>query len=209
MTETAEITLSFASACVFAEFIGYWLHILLHSEKIEFLSRNHMIHHLVIYAPNKPQRQSNEYLQSTYGRASVLGLGLEWILPVGIMLAVILTVFRVLEIPAVDQAVFTATALAWGGLMFWYMHDAMHLKEFWMRRSPSWSRWFLEARRRHDIHHMDLADDGRMTRNFGICFFFFDRLFGTLADGHVRFNPRGLEAAMRRYAYILPATPGR
>lgn len=202
----AGIVLSFASACFFAEFVGFWLHILMHSNKIEFLSRNHMIHHLVLYAPNKPQRHAGPYLLSTYGRANVLGLGMEWLLPVGILLAVVLSFFRVMGITLVNQAVFTVAALAWGCLMFWYMHDAMHLKDFWMETSRFWRHWFMEARRRHDIHHMDLVDDGRMTRNFGICFFFFDRVFGTLADEHRRFNPKGLNQAMKRYAYIF-STP--
>ena len=199
----AHLAVSLICGCVLSEFVGYWLHILLHSNKIEFLSRNHMIHHLVIYAPNTPQRRSGEYLASTYGRASVLGLGMEWLLPVAIILASLLAAFGVLGVAAADQAVFIAAALAWGCLMFWYMHDAMHLMGFWMESSPFWRRWFLTARRRHDIHHMDLVDDGRMTVNFGICFFFFDRVFGTLADAHARFNQKGLAAAKRRYAYIF------
>ncbi len=192
-----------AAGCVFAEFVGYWLHILLHSDKIRWLSRAHMIHHLVIYAPDKPQRQSTEYLRSTYGRASVLGLGLEWLGPVFVILAVLLPTLRLLEVRAAAQAAFVAAALAWGALMFWYMHDAMHLRGFWMESSPFWSAWFLRARRRHDIHHMDLDDDGLIRQNFGICLFGFDRLFGTFSDEHRRFNRLGLESAKRRYAAIL------
>lgn len=197
------VVLAVPAACLYAEFLGYWLHILLHSNKIEFLSRNHMIHHLVIYAPNKPMRQSTEYLKSTYGRASVLGLGMEWILPVVILLAITLTALQALGVSLISQVVFVSASLTWGWVMFGYMHDAMHLRSFWMERHPLFMRWFLRARKYHDIHHMDLDDSGKMPNNFGICFFAFDRLFGTLLTEHRRFNRAGLAAAMRRYAYIF------
>jgi sterol desaturase/sphingolipid hydroxylase (fatty acid hydroxylase superfamily) len=194
--------LSVAAACPFLEFVGYWLHMLLHSEKIEFLSRNHMIHHLVVYAPNKPMRQSQGYLGSTYARASVLGIGMEWLVPAAILLSATLLAFRLLGLAALYQTVFVATSLAWGYLMFGYMHDGMHIQGFWMEESDWLGRWFLKARRLHDIHHMELEDDGREAKNFGICFFFFDRLFGSLSTEHKRFNHKGLEAAKKRYAYI-------
>jgi sterol desaturase/sphingolipid hydroxylase (fatty acid hydroxylase superfamily) len=193
-----------AAACLFTEFVGYWLHILLHSRRIEFLSRNHMIHHLIVYAPDKPQRPSHDYLLSTYGRASVLGIGMEWILPAAVILAVEVGAMTALGVGALPQAVFVAAGLAWGWLMFGYMHDAMHLKGFWMEGGGAVGRWFLRARRYHDIHHMDLDDEGFMPYNFGICFFAFDALFGTLRTRHERFNRAGLEASRRAYAYIGP-----
>lgn len=197
------------SACLFTEFVGYWLHVLLHSEKVGFLSRSHMIHHLVVYAPNKPMRPSRDYLVSTYGRANVLGVGLEWLLPVALLLPAVLQVLRAAGVGAFHQVLFIGTSLAWGWFLFGYMHDAMHLREFWMEERPFLSRSFLNARKRHDIHHMQLTDDGRMTTNYGICFFLFDRLFGTLAEEHGRFNRRGLSAAYARYAALLAGSPGR
>lgn len=201
MPETAAAV---ACAVVFTEFFGYWLHMLLHSEKIEFLSRNHMIHHLVVYAPNRPMRPSAGYIYSTYDRANVLGIGLEWLLPVGIILGAIHLAARGLGVPALQEGVFVGVSLAWGWLLFAYMHDAMHLQGFWMERSSLFRRWFLAARRRHDIHHMRLTDDGRMNVNYGICFFGFDRLFGTHVPEHSKFNREGLQAAMKRYAYVFP-----
>ncbi len=201
---TTDILLSIAAACLFTELVGYWLHMLLHSNKIEFLSRNHMIHHLVVYAPNKPMRQSQEYLGSTYGRANVLGIGMEWIVPAALLLPATLLVLRALGIPAVCQAVFVLVSLTWGYLMFGTMHDAMHLKDFWMGNDRRFGRWFLRARKRHDIHHMEIEDSGKQTKNFGICFFLFDRLFGTLSTEHKPFNRDGLGAAMKRYSYIFP-----
>ena len=201
--------LTVAAACAFTEFLGYWLHVLLHNERIPFLSRNHMIHHLVVYAPNKPQRPSRVYRSSTYGRAGLLGIGLEWLLPVGILLPLVLIALRLARMTPALQAVFIATSLGWGFLMFSYMHDAMHENGFWMAFSPFWRNWFLRARVRHDIHHMELDPSGRMTRNYGICFFAFDRLFGTLTERHVKFSQAGLLAAHKRYAFIFPNGPAR
>lgn len=199
--------LSIAAAVVLAEFAGYWLHMLLHSDKIRFLSRNHMLHHLSLYPPNKPMRPSREYLQSTYARANIIGLGMEWILPVALILSAALAGLRLLGVGAALQGVFAAASLSWGYLMFSYMHDAMHLRDFWMEKNPILSRWFLRARKRHDIHHMLLDDSGRSRKNFGICFFLLDWIFGSLAREHRPFNKAGLNAAMRRYAFIFEETP--
>lgn len=200
----SDLLLSVAAAGLFTEFVGYWLHMLLHSEKIEFLSRNHMIHHLVVYAPNKPMRQSREYLGSTYGRASVLGIGMEWLAPAALILPGSLFALRALGVAPARQAVFVLVSLAWGFLMFGTMHDSMHRKGFWMENDRWFGRWFLRARKRHDIHHMEIEDSGKQMKNFGICFFLFDRLFGTLSVEHKRFNHAGLKAAIKRYSYVFP-----
>jgi sterol desaturase/sphingolipid hydroxylase (fatty acid hydroxylase superfamily) len=59
--------------------------------------------------------------------------------------------------------------------------------------------WFVKARRLHDIHHRSLNDQGRMDRNFGIGFFFFDRLFRTISKRHRSFNRTGYGIARLRY----------
>lgn len=198
-----EILICILAACLFTEFMGYWLHILLHSEKIPFLSRNHMIHHLQVYPPNKPMRPSREYLGSTFGRANILGIGLEWLLPAAALLPAILIILRAIGISPAATAAFVAASLAWGWLMFGYMHDAMHLQKFWMENHPRLGDWFLNARRRHDIHHMNISDSGLMTKNFGICLFAFDRMFGSFASEHTRFNHAGHAAAIERYSFIF------
>jgi sterol desaturase/sphingolipid hydroxylase (fatty acid hydroxylase superfamily) len=65
--------------------------------------------------------------------------------------------------------------------MFSYLHDRVHLRNFWMTRVPLLKAWFVQARRLHDIHHRSLNDHGRMDRNFGIGLFLFDRLFRTIS----------------------------
>jgi sterol desaturase/sphingolipid hydroxylase (fatty acid hydroxylase superfamily) len=187
-----------------SEFFGYWLHILLHSNKIEFLSRNHMIHHLLLYGPEKPLR-TDHYVDSVASRTSVLGIGLEWIIPLGVLIAVLAAAFYLAGVGAGYQLVFFAAAIAWGFFMFSYIHDAMHVRDFWMERNPLFKNWYLNARKRHDVHHLTLSDDGKMVVNFGICFFLFDRLFGSYQPRQFQFNRKGLDAAMSRYAFIFKA----
>lgn len=194
---------SILSACLFSEVIGYFLHILLHSEKVQFLSRQHMLHHLREYGPHAPLRTA-AYRQATDGRVSFLGTGLEWLLPITIVLLVVLGFFNgVLEMRVLHQVLFIVSALTWSAVMFGYMHDAMHVERFWMERSRLLGRWFRRARRLHDIHHRELADDGRMLKNYGICFFVLDRVFGSLSTRHKPFNQAGFRAAKQRYSYIF------
>ena len=47
----------------------------------------------------------------------------------------------------VYQALSLATLIAWPVFMFSYLHDRMHLKDFWMARTPVIKIWFCRARR--------------------------------------------------------------
>src|SRR5258708_15941018 len=80
------IPLTLLSACLLAEFFGYWLHRLLHSDKIPFLSRGHLIHHFLIYGPGQPMRL-DKYHDATEQRFSVGNVGLEWLVPSAVILA--------------------------------------------------------------------------------------------------------------------------
>jgi hypothetical protein len=64
--------------------------------------------------------------------------------------------------------------------------------------------WFAKARRLHDIHHRSLDHSGKMDTNFGIGFYFYDRLFGTIMKHHRPFNWSGFEAAKARYSLVEP-----
>ena len=101
------------------------------------------------------------------------------------------------------QFVYVVVVLSWSFLSFSYLHDRMHEKGSWIETNRWTCRWFLNARKLHDVHHRTLRDDGRMDKNFGIGFFFFDRLFGTLACHQRPFNHRGYDAAKRRYEDLI------
>src|SRR5258708_26241641 len=104
-----------------------------------------------------------------------------------------------LRVPLLFQCIALATLIVWPIITFSYLHDRMHLSDFWMAKNPFFRRWFLAARRLHDIHHHALNDDGRMVSNFGIGLFLFDRLFRTISMRHRQFNRRGFAVARRLY----------
>lgn len=191
------------AACLFTEVVGYFLHILLHSERIAWLSRDHMIHHLKVYGPRKCLRQPGPYKDSTEGRTALAGVGLEWMLPVAVILVGVLAAFRALQVPALHQALFSVVALAWGKFMFGTMHDSMHVEGWWMAEAPLIGGWYRQIRRLHDIHHLEFSDDGKLNYNFGICVYSLDRLLGSYLDKAHPFNEKGYQAALKRYAAVI------
>jgi sterol desaturase/sphingolipid hydroxylase (fatty acid hydroxylase superfamily) len=197
----AGVTITLAASCLVAEFAGYWLHRLLHNDRFPALSQGHLIHHFLIYGPDQAMRH-DEYHDATHGRFSVGNVGLEWIAPSAVILLICWAIQFAFGVPAIYQALSLFTLAAWPLLMFSYLHDRMHLKDFWMARTPVLKNWFCSARRLHDIHHRSLNDDGRMDSNFGIGFFWFDYVFGTIGRRHRAFNRNGLRAAMSRYGLV-------
>jgi len=189
------------ASCVIAELLGYWLHRFLHSGAIRFLSRNHMKHHLVFYGPLQKQR-SKTYQDATDDSLSLGNVGLEWLIPAGLLIGIVLVVFHFLHVQALYQIVSLASAVAWSFFMFSYLHDTMHIEGFWLAKHSWLKRWFLSARQLHDIHHRVLNDDGLMDKNFGIGFFAFDRLFGTFTLQQPPFNRRGYAVALEKFKYL-------
>ena len=195
------ILLSILLGFVFSEVVGYIVHQLLHSERIPYLSRSHMIHHLKHYGPKMSMR-SDVYLKSIEGRASIGTVGLEWMAPLGIVSALSIGSLLLLGLPLLYILIGYVTAVIWGIVGFSMVHDAMHIRNVWLLRNPVLGRWFKRARRLHDIHHVQINDSGKMQKNFGMCFFLLDRLFGTYSPSLGHFNEPGFEKAKERYAFI-------
>ena len=189
-------------SCLVAEFAGYWLHRLLHSGKLSFLSRGHMLHHLLLYGPTQPMR-AEHYKDATRGRFSLGNVGLEWLAPSAVLLVFCWGVMFLFQVPAVYQVIVLGNLVVWPFFTFSFLHDAMHLRDFWMARMPLVNRWFRRARRLHDIHHHSVDAAGHMDANFGIGFFFFDRIFRTLATRHRPVNRKGLAIALQRYKLTM------
>ena len=197
-----KILVSFLVGIAYSEAVGYVVHKLLHSEHIPSLSRNHMLHHLKMYGPGMSMR-SEGYKVSTDGRKSVGGVGFEWIGPIAIAVVPSSVLAYLAGIPAIFILCAFISALAWGILSFNYMHDAMHRRNFWMLKHPLLGRWFKNIRRLHDIHHVDVSSNGKMEKNFGICLFILDRIFGTFSDKARPFNEQGVRRAEERYANVI------
>lgn len=198
MTSVALIATWATGSCISTELLGYWLHRLLHSGAVGFLSRNHMKHHMVMYGPLQEQH-SKEYRDATEGDVSLGNIGREWLIPASLLIAFALGVFQIFDVRWMYQLTYFATTLGWSFLMFSYLHDAQHIEGFWMERNWLLKEWFASARRRHEVHHQTIDDRGLMHKNFGIGFFFFDRLFGTLSERGSAFNQAGYQAAQKRF----------
>lgn len=199
----------FGASVAVSELLGYLLHRLLHSGKIGWLSRSHMKHHLVLYGPMASQRPGHSYHDATTDDIALGNVGLEWLLPGALLLSLSVTFLHCLHVTLLHQIVFVATSLGWSFLMFSYLHDRMHVAGFWMERNQLLKRWFVSARQAHDIHHWALNDQGFMDKNFGIAFFFCDRLLGTFVIERPAFNRHGYASAMERFGDMVgsPAEP--
>lgn len=196
--KAAAALLTLLLSCLLAEFLGYWLHRLLHSDRFPFLSRGHLIHHFLIYRPGHAMRHQH-YHDATAGRSRLGNIGLEWLIPSGIILSILWLLMFLLRVPVFYQLIALAALIAWPLFMFSYLHDRMHLTDFWMARNPLLRPWFTRARRLHDIHHHSIDIHGHMDANFGIGFFWFDRLFRTITRRHRPFNRAGFAVARQRY----------
>lgn len=187
---------------LYAEFVGYFLHKALHNERVSWLSRNHMYHHLRDYGP-KSKMRTKEYISGTKGRVSILGVGVEFFGPSILILIVLAGILTLLGMPWQYQIASVVGITLWSSFMFGYMHSRFHEKGFWMERVPVLGKWFRKTRRYHDIHHVYITEEGRMACNFGICFFWMDKLFGTFRKKVSRVNLVGYEAAQKRYKEII------
>lgn len=202
MREIAHIAAYVLASGIAAELLGYLLHRLMHSGKIRWLSTSHMKHHMILYGPLQKQRPSERYWDATTGQVAIGNIGVEWLAPTAVLLIVAETIFLMFRVTVIHQVIFFTTVLTWSFVMFSYLHDRMHIKNFWMERNPIFRNWFRRVRRLHDIHHRMLNGGGLMDKNFGIGFFFFDRLFGTLSSHQTSFNHRGYAAAKERFGYL-------
>jgi sterol desaturase/sphingolipid hydroxylase (fatty acid hydroxylase superfamily) len=195
------IIAAFVDSIVVAEFAGYWLHRLLHSDKFRVLSQPHLIHHFLMYGPQQPMRAA-KYHDATDSRFSLNNIGIEWLVPSAIILGCCYGVMILIGVPSAYKLIALCTLLGWPIFMFSYLHDKMHIENFWMTKVPILKGWFLNARRMHDIHHRSVDSRGLMDTNFGIGFYFFDRLFKTTAKRHRPFNWSGYNAAIERYGFV-------
>lgn len=143
------VVAALVDSIVVAELAGYWLHRLLHSDKFPALSRGHLIDHFLIYGPQQPMR-AGAYRDATNNRFCVGNVGLEWLAPSAIILLFCWGAMLLLRVPPVYQLLALCTLLGWPILMFNYLHDRMHLENFWMTRLPFLKTWFLNARGLHD-----------------------------------------------------------
>ena len=188
-----------------AEFYGYWLHILLHSDKVRWLSDNHMSHHLRSYPPVGRPIRTDDYIQDVMeNQKMVLGLGAEWYLPGAVLIGTSVLLEWLIGLSWAQIGLSVGGMLTYSVFMFWYLHDRMHIKGIWLSKSRITRGFFKRQRTYHDIHHYHISDKGLMTKNFGISTPIFDHVFGTYEPKIKKLNRRGIKAAFNRYGINPP-----
>lgn len=166
----------FVLAIIYTELIGYVVHKFLHEAHVPWLSDRHVRdHHLTYYPPGSNMR-TTEY-EAPEASSFIDKVGFEWIVPIAVVTVPLLAIAIALGASVLYVTQFFLASLVWAWLGFSYMHNSFHIKDFWMSNSYYMggflSKWYKETRKLHDIHHND------MTINFGITFFWFDKLLET------------------------------
>ena len=145
---------------LFAEVIGYFWH--RGAEHNGWLGNairyRHWIHHEVDY-PTERLRPEDVVGYKSAGSWS-------WYVAAGgaILLALVTLPFR-------DALPLVAGGSLYGKYVVDALHKAFHIQGHWLIQFG----WFRTMVRRHDIHHWAVG-------NYGIAFFFMDRIFGTLRE---------------------------
>ena len=157
-----------------------------------------MRHHIVKYGPEMPQR-ANIKGESTIKRIIDSGIGVEWAGPVVVVIGIVFLIGWIFNIAFVYQITFVIALVLWVVFLFVYMHDALHVEGHWLEKS----KLFLSIRRGHDIHHIKLTNSGLLNKNNGICFFWFDKLFGTYSNDLGPVNEEGLKNLHKRFPKLV------
>ena len=144
---------------VFVDTVGYLWHRFVKHEGVfgKWLAHEHHVHHNDYY-PSTNLRPDNEYrdadLFSWNLFAAVCVLGLFICLPLSVFIPV------------------AGTGVLYAALVVSWFHKLYHYKTHWLHKYPVIQRLIAD----HDLHH-------REDKNYGIVFFWMDRLFGTYHAG--------------------------
>ena len=149
--------LFFIAGPLLVEFVGYFWHRWVEHKGMlgKEVAFRHYKHHEVEYPVNRLRT-------NTYRNAN----SWTWY-AIGLVTSVLAFTFAPWQYALSFGA--GAWLYAWGIVL--NMHTAFHVKGHFLWKY----KWFRKLVKLHDIHHFD-------NKNYGICFFFMDRLFGTYTD---------------------------
>jgi sterol desaturase/sphingolipid hydroxylase (fatty acid hydroxylase superfamily) len=144
--------------------LGHLVHMAVHSPKTGIFYKAHADHHFRQYPPN--DLVSTKYRNAGANSTTIYFL---FIFSPLIISVLFLTIFGVISTflgigLLIDMAIVSYFNSA--------IHDALHIEQsFWHRF------WFFKrVQYLHNIHHFDTS------KNFGIFYFFWDKLFGTYKE---------------------------
>jgi hypothetical protein len=153
------------ASLVIASFFGHVVHWLLHQRWTGIMHRAHMEHHLELYPPG--HLTSDKYKAAKwYHRGPLL-----FTPPLIIILGAAGGLLWWAGAPHWVVWVLGACLVGFG-LVNDYFHDSFHVRKHRLNRY----KWYKRLRRIHFVHHH------QMGKNFGIFWFGWDQIFGTISD---------------------------
>jgi sterol desaturase/sphingolipid hydroxylase (fatty acid hydroxylase superfamily) len=144
---------------------GHIVHWSLHQTWTGKVHDAHMTHHIKLYPPS-------DYLSKVYRQAgndstpkffAMAGAPL-------VLIPIVLFYFGLMTLPVMIIILFVEGLV---GFLHNYLHDAFHIEGHWLYRVYGIRSLFAHWTAVHYLHHVDMG------KNYGIFFFFYDRLFGT------------------------------
>lgn len=141
---------------------GYVVHYCLHRPFMGKFYQMHLTHHFKLYPPQN--FLSEKYLDP--GKDNTVVIFLLMGSPL-IILPIVLFATHIISLPMLIAAMLS---MAIFGIPNDLLHDAFHIKHHWLRKY----QWFEKLTDLHFQHHVNIKS------NYGIYFFGWDRLFGSL-----------------------------
>lgn len=146
--------------------LGYIIHRFLHQTWAGSFYHKHMTHHLILYP-------TYDYTSVKYRNAGKDNTVITFLL-ISIPLVILMIFLWLLNILSLAVVVTILLTIAILGFLHNFIHDAFHIEDHILNKIPIIKNLFEKWNRIHYLHHYNLE------KNYGIFFFAFDRLFGTL-----------------------------
>lgn len=143
---------------------GYGVHWAIHQPFMGKFNKSHMTHHEVLYPPGK--FLSDKYLEAGKDNTTYT------FLIAGIPLVLLPFLLWFLGVISLFSVILIIAEIAVVGYLHDYLHAGFHVREHWLHKVPG----FNKLTKLHEVHHND------MSKNFGIYFFVWDKLFKTFKE---------------------------
>lgn len=150
---------------IITTFLGYLIHWVFHQKWSGHFHKVHMNHHLNLYPPG--DLFSDEYREP--GKDNTAKLFIIAAIPLILLLLLICFI----GIISVTTLVTTILTIIVTGYLNDYLHDSFHINNHLLTKIPGLSFIFNKLVLLHCKHHED------MNYNYGIFWFFWDRIFKT------------------------------
>ena len=159
------VLLALVLTYLFTTFFGYVVHWSLHQPWMGKLHTSHMAHHVELYPP---EDFTSEVYRHPKNDNIVLVFGIA-----SIPFVIIPIIVFILGIFPLSIFISIMSMMILQSFLHYYLHDAYHIKNHWLSKIPFVKDIFAKLYQLHYLHHL------RMSKNFGIFVFHWDKVFGT------------------------------